>query len=532
MEAIVRVGTAPFPPVVVFYDGADYWLADGFHRVAAMRAWADQHTPGGARQATIAAEVRQGTRRDAILYACGTNATHGLQRTQSDKRRAVETLLRDPEWRQWSDREIGRRCAVDHKTVARVRQEIAPDWGIPQSEVRQGADGRAINIAPIAAANIARSQPVADPEERWGAPVGLPAATPAALAPATHGAEVGQPPTSPTIDAPAIAAPTIWEQRRHTPIVPDILLFDEQRHPYRLPDAQQLPVRYGTPTTVRVELAGQSVTKQQAQVWCIPDDAAWERLVEVHQAFQAALDTLAGALRTLGSYPQRLKEAGGMKQAPNPLAPTVILAQDPDDVGRWWSQLGRVPLIRRFTVAQHTPQMLRLVESMATICAQRDHFVCPTDADWERVQAAHQAAEDARRAFERALTELGTYDQALHDGRYQQEPPAPVAPAPVLQPEEIAPAPSTANASDWKHAARQAEAALWNSYQHDDRAAARAAALKLLAALVEPHELVLPPFPAGDRAGLVAEIRDWMEALDEHTPQIGRFLRAVARCIV
>ena len=27
-----------FPPIDVFYDGEDYWLADGFHRVEAIRA--------------------------------------------------------------------------------------------------------------------------------------------------------------------------------------------------------------------------------------------------------------------------------------------------------------------------------------------------------------------------------------------------------------------------------------------------------------------------------------------------------------
>lgn len=104
-----------FPAVTVFYDGSDYWLADGFHRVnAAQQAGLD----------TINADIRQGTRRDAILYSVGANAGHGLRRTNEDKRRAVLALLNDDEWRQWSDREISRRCNVHHQMVGILRSSL------------------------------------------------------------------------------------------------------------------------------------------------------------------------------------------------------------------------------------------------------------------------------------------------------------------------------------------------------------------------------------------------------------------------
>jgi uncharacterized ParB-like nuclease family protein len=45
-----------FPPVVVFYDGETYWLADGFHRV-------ESHRRAG--HTDITASIRQGTQRDA-----------------------------------------------------------------------------------------------------------------------------------------------------------------------------------------------------------------------------------------------------------------------------------------------------------------------------------------------------------------------------------------------------------------------------------------------------------------------------------
>lgn len=106
---------ATFPPVVVFYDGSERWLADGFHRFRA-------HQQLGL--VAINADIRQGDRRDAILYSVGANETHGLRRTNEDKRRAVLTLLSDDEWKKWSDREIGRRCNVHHETVGRLKLDL------------------------------------------------------------------------------------------------------------------------------------------------------------------------------------------------------------------------------------------------------------------------------------------------------------------------------------------------------------------------------------------------------------------------
>jgi hypothetical protein len=104
-----------FPPVVVFFDGAEHWLADGFHRYHAHRRLLRDE---------IAVEVHEGTRRDAVLYSVGANATHGMRRTNQDKRRAVDTLLMDDEWSGWSDREIARRCGVSDRTVNRIRSEF------------------------------------------------------------------------------------------------------------------------------------------------------------------------------------------------------------------------------------------------------------------------------------------------------------------------------------------------------------------------------------------------------------------------
>ncbi len=111
----MRESDYSFPPVVVFHDGEAYWLADGFHRVAAAEQIGLE---------LISANVQQGTRRDAVLYSVSANAKHGLRRSPDDMRRAVETLLRDPEWTLWSDAEIARQCVVSRDFVAAARAEM------------------------------------------------------------------------------------------------------------------------------------------------------------------------------------------------------------------------------------------------------------------------------------------------------------------------------------------------------------------------------------------------------------------------
>ena len=104
-----------FPPVVAFYDGVNYWLADGFHRRdATIAAGLDE----------IEAEIKQGSVRDAILYSCSANSLHGLRRTNEDKRRAVIRLVEDQEWSHKTQGEIASICNVSREFVNRLTKEL------------------------------------------------------------------------------------------------------------------------------------------------------------------------------------------------------------------------------------------------------------------------------------------------------------------------------------------------------------------------------------------------------------------------
>ena len=127
--------TNKFPPATVFHDGNQYILADGFHRV--MAAIRNEFKD-------ILADVHKGTHSDALKFALGANARHGLPRTNSDKRRSVVLAL--TEWPKLSSSELGRLCAVSHQFVEGVRKEIQPVT--VTGSTRVGRDGKERKMPP------------------------------------------------------------------------------------------------------------------------------------------------------------------------------------------------------------------------------------------------------------------------------------------------------------------------------------------------------------------------------------------------
>lgn len=109
------ISGVPMPEPVVFHDGTDYWLADGFQRCEAATA---------AKLATLNFRVYAGGLREAVLYACGANESHGLRRDKYAKRRAALTCLLDSEWGQCSNRWIADTCHVVHGFVNGLRDKL------------------------------------------------------------------------------------------------------------------------------------------------------------------------------------------------------------------------------------------------------------------------------------------------------------------------------------------------------------------------------------------------------------------------
>ena len=103
---------ADFPPISVMHDGSAYWLYDGFHRY---------HAAYEIGRERMAAEVKDGTRQDAVWESLGANRAHGLRRTNKDKVKAVRKALAVS--RDMADGNIALHVGVSDRMVAKYRLE-------------------------------------------------------------------------------------------------------------------------------------------------------------------------------------------------------------------------------------------------------------------------------------------------------------------------------------------------------------------------------------------------------------------------
>ncbi|MCB0061558.1 MAG: hypothetical protein KDE19_05570 [Caldilineaceae bacterium] len=179
-------------PLVVFSDGEEHWLADGFQRDI---AWQNVFNRPGQEIPSYPVELRAGTLRDAIRYATHEANRHGQPYTRKDRRNLARLLIEDVEWRQYSNRQIARIAGLDEKTIRNIRKELAADVESqieePSEEIvtspitvessvdDAGAKTFNATVAPIEGADFPHLEQIAmfeaEPAPPWDAALALPA---------------------------------------------------------------------------------------------------------------------------------------------------------------------------------------------------------------------------------------------------------------------------------------------------------------------------------------------------------------------
>lgn len=247
------------PPVKAVYDGASYFLWDGFHTTAA-------HERAG--RGEVRAEVQPGDLRMAILLACGANAAHGLPRTNEDKRRAVKTMLEDEEWRGWTDNAIAKACGVSNHFVAKMKAT----WNVPSQDLRRGLDGRTINTGAIGQRQARLNEADAPKREEADGVAEEPPAPPRAAAPSprvVRDAEQPPPDDVPAIEREAAAPPPRTQaeidaaraalRAREAPFAPALFAEDADEdlpHVETPPAAAALAIVAAPPPPAEIEIVG------------------------------------------------------------------------------------------------------------------------------------------------------------------------------------------------------------------------------------------------------------------------------------
>jgi hypothetical protein len=139
---LMRMGVE-FPPVRVWCDEKNYWLSDGFQRVAAAELVGLKG---------ISAEVFRGTLEEARWDSYAANSSHGLRRNRADIEAIVGRALEHPKGAHLSNCQIARHLNVPEATLRRWRKYSSS----PSSEDTTRLAVRGGQTYPIKTGNIGK----------------------------------------------------------------------------------------------------------------------------------------------------------------------------------------------------------------------------------------------------------------------------------------------------------------------------------------------------------------------------------------
>lgn len=114
-----------FDPIDTNFDGATYWLVDGFHRYHAYKLMGIKD---------VVLKYVPGTMEEAVIRSYGVNARHGLPRSFEDKKKVVLDALANALLKDTSNYEIAKICVVSQSFVAGVRD---PEKKKKQKEAKE-----------------------------------------------------------------------------------------------------------------------------------------------------------------------------------------------------------------------------------------------------------------------------------------------------------------------------------------------------------------------------------------------------------
>jgi len=108
------------PPIELIYSGTEYYVWDGFHRLAVGQKLRWSH---------IRANVEIGDLRRAVFMSYGANGHHGFPRQSGALRYILGKIFNDPEWSKKPVAEIARHVGCSRKHAFEVKNEVKCNLG-------------------------------------------------------------------------------------------------------------------------------------------------------------------------------------------------------------------------------------------------------------------------------------------------------------------------------------------------------------------------------------------------------------------